>query len=186
MTNAPASTGADGRTSTTLPALGDPGLSDDAPDYARRLVDAVERATPVLAAMVEMDSAVRRAPGKWSPREIVGHLIDSASNNHQRFVRMRERDDLVVDGYDQDAWVAAQRYQDAPWLELVSLWRLYNRQLARVMSATPAADRDRPRTRHNLDQRAFLSVPVEQPTTLGYFMSDYVDHLEHHLRQILG
>lgn len=166
-----------------LPALH---LPDDAPAYARRLVDAVDRAVPTLAAMVDFDTAVRPAPGKWSPREIIGHLIDSASNNHQRFVRMRERDDLVVDGYAQDEWVAAQRYQDAPWMELVLLWELYNRHLARVMSATPAPDRDRLRTRHNLDVRAFLTVPSDEPTTLGYFMSDYVDHLEHHLRQILG
>jgi hypothetical protein len=169
-----------------VPSLGDARLSDGAPDYAIRLVNAVEHATPRLATMVDMDSAVHPAPGKWSPREIIGHLIDSASNNHQRFVRMRASDELVVDGYAQDEWVSAQRYQDAPWLELVSLWRLYNRQLARLMSVTPAEDRDRPRARHNLDQRAFISVPADQPTTLGYLMRDYVDHLEHHLRQILG
>jgi DinB superfamily len=186
MTNTRSTTGAGRADQPALPAFGDPGLPTDAPDYALRLVAAVDRATPLLAAMLDMDTAVHRAPGKWSPREIIGHLIDSASNNHQRFVRMRERDDLVVEGYAQDEWVAAQRYQDSPWVELVLLWQLYNRQLARVMSATPPADRDRPRARHNLDQRAFLSVPPDQPATLGYFMSDYVDHLEHHLRQIVG
>ena len=168
----------------TLPALEEFGLPEDAPEYAHRLVDAVDRAAPLLMAMPSLDTKVRPAPGKWSPREIIGHLIDSASNNHQRFVRARGRDDLVVDGYAQDEWVAAQRYQDAPWLELVLFWQLYNLHLARVMSATPAADRERPRTPHNLDQRAFLSVPADEPTTLGYFMNDYVDHLEHHLRQI--
>jgi hypothetical protein len=186
MTNSRATPGVARSDRPTSPAIGDPGLAADAPEYARRLVETVDRAAPVLAAMVDMDSAVRPAAGKWSPREIIGHLIDSASNNHQRFVRMRERDDLVVDGYAQDEWVAAQRYQDAPWLELVALWRLYNRHLARLMSATPPADRDRPRARHNLDQRAFILVPAGQPTTLGYLMSDYVDHLDHHLRQILG
>ena len=169
---------------SALPAFGDHALPDDAPEYARRLVDAVDRAAPRLATMADLDTTVRPAPGKWSPREIIGHLIDSASNNHQRFVRARGRTDLVVDGYAQDEWVAAQRYQDAPWLELVLFWQLYNRHLARVMSTTAAADRDRARAPHNLDQRAFISVPADQPTTLGYFMSDYVDHLEHHLRQI--
>ena len=161
-------------------------LPDDAPEYARRLMDVVDRASLALDAISDDASAVRPAPGKWSPREIVGHLIDSAGNNHQRFVRARDRDDLVFEGYAQDEWVAAQRYQDAPWHELVAFWQLYNHHLARVMSATPAADRDRERARHNLDQRAYRAVPASQPTSLGYFMSDYVDHLEHHLRQILA
>src|SRR5215218_8657132 len=87
----------------------------DAPAYAQRLVDVVDRASPTLLALGDDASRSRPAPGKWSPREIIGHLIDSASNNHQRFVRMRARDDLVVEGYQQEDWVAVQRYQDAPW-----------------------------------------------------------------------
>ena len=160
-------------------------LPDDAPAYARRLVDALGRATPALLALDDAATATRPAPGKWSPREIIGHLIDSASNNHQRFVRTRERDDLVVDGYEQDEWVAGQRYQDAPWAELVLLWLTYNHHLARVMAVTPAADRDRARREHNLHLRAFRPVPADHAVTLGYFMNDYVDHLEHHLAQVL-
>jgi hypothetical protein len=159
-------------------------LPDDAPACARRLADVVDRAGPALLAFGDDASRHRPAPGKWSPREIVGHLIDSASNNHQRFVRMRARDDLVVEGYHQDDWVAVQRYQDAPWTELVFLWQLYNRHMARLMCAIPAADRERVRAEHNLDQRAFRTVASERPTSLGYFMADYVDHLEHHLAQL--
>jgi len=66
------------------------------------------------------------------------------------------------------------------------LWMTYNRHLARLMTATPAADRDRVRVTHNLHLRAFRPVPSDLPVTLGYFMNDYVDHLEHHLSQILG
>jgi len=161
-------------------------LDPAAPAYARRLVDALNRATPALLALDDAATTRRPAPGKWSPREIIGHLVDSASNNHQRFVRMRDRDDLVVEGYEQDAWVAAQRYQDAPWAELVLLWMTYNRHLARLMAATPAADRERVRHRHNLDLRAYRPVPADRGATLGYFMNDYVDHLEHHLAQVLG
>jgi hypothetical protein len=161
-------------------------LPADAPRYARRLADVADRAVPSLIAIGDDDSRRRPAPGKWSPREIIGHLIDSAGNNHQRFVRMRARDDLVVEGYHQDEWVAAQHYQDAPWRELVLLWQLYNRHLARLMSITPVADRERVRSHHNLDQRAFRVVPRERTTTLEYFMADYVDHLEHHLAQVLG
>ena len=161
-------------------------LTGDAPAYAHRLVEALHRATPALLALDDAATARRPSPGKWSPREIIGHLVDSASNNHQRFVRMRDRDDLVVEGYEQDAWVTAQRYQDAPWTELVLLWMTYNRHLARLMAATPAADRDRVRHTHNLHLRAYRPVAADRPATLGYFMNDYVDHLEHHLAQVLG
>ena len=171
---------------TSLADLGAAPLDTDAPAYSRRLVDALHRATPALLALDDAATTRRPAPGKWSPREIIGHLVDSASNNHQRFVRMRDRDDLVVEGYEQDAWVAAQRYQDAPWRELVLLWMTYNRHLARLMAATPSVDRERVRHRHNLDQRAFRPVPADRGVTLGYFMNDYVEHLEHHLAQVLG
>ena len=168
----------------SLDALTAAPLPAGPPPYAERLVDALRRATPALLALDDTATARRPAPGKWSPREIIGHLVDSASNNHQRFVRMRDRDDLVVDGYEQDVWVASQRYGEAPWVELVLLWLTYNRHLARLMAATPPADRDRVRKVHNLHLRAFRPVPVDRDVTLAYFMNDYVDHLEHHLAQI--
>ena len=161
-------------------------LPDDAPASARRLADVVGRAAPALLALDDAATMRRPAPGKWSPREIIGHLVDSASNNHQRFVRMRDRDDLVVEGYEQDTWVEAQRYQDAPWTELVLLWATYNRHLARLMAATPAIARERVRHSHNLHLRAYRPVPADRAVTLAYFMDDYVDHLEHHLAQVLG
>ena len=174
------------RNALSLDALATAPLASDAPAYARRLVAAVRHATPPLLALDDAATARRPAPGKWSPREIIGHLVDSASNNHQRFVRLRDRDDLVVDGYEQDAWVAVQRYQDAPWVELVVLWVTYNRHLARLMAVTPAAARERVRHSHNLHLRAYRPVPADRAVTLDYFMSDYVDHLEHHLGQVLG
>ena len=109
------------------------------PACALALVDAVDDARPWLEALDDDTTAQRPGPGKWSPREILGHLIDSATNNHQRFVRARWQQDLVFAGYDQDGWVEAQRYQDAPWQELVTLWASYNRHLARVMAAAPAS-----------------------------------------------
>ena len=72
------------------------------PTCARRLRDALAAAEPRLRAISDADSARPRAPGKWSPREIIGHLIDSASNNHQRFVRASLQDELVFDGYEQE------------------------------------------------------------------------------------
>ena len=134
--------------------------------------------------MSELDSAKPPTPGKWSPKEVLGHLIDSASNNHQRFVRAQFTDDLVFPGYDQETWVAAQRYRSAPWPELVGLWSGFNLHLARVIEAAPASVRERPRARHNLHEIAWKAIPEDQPATLEYFMRDYVAHLRHHLAQI--
>ena len=153
---------------------------------AVRLRAAVDAATPRLLALPAEAVTRRPAPDQWSPAEVVGHLIDSASNNHQRFVRAPDKNDLVFDGYAQDEWVARQRYQEAPWEELVLLWQLYNRQLARVMSATPRDVREKVHVRHNLHRVAWRTVPENRSTTLDYFMHDYVDHLEHHLAQVLA
>jgi hypothetical protein len=151
---------------------------------AARLTAAVERATPKLLALSEASVSEPRAPGEWCPKEIIGHLIDSATNNHGRFVRAQLRDDLLFEGYDGERWVEAQRYSDAVWTELVALWRGLNVHVARVIENAPQDVRDAERARHNLDQIAFRAVPRDQPATLDFFMNDYVDHLEHHLAQI--
>jgi hypothetical protein len=154
--------------------------------YVAELARTVDAAVPALRAIADDASGRHPAPGKWSPREIVGHLIDSASNNHQRFVRAQFQDDLVFHGYDQNRWVAVQAYQHAPWLELIDLWAGFNRQLGRVMAAVPDSVRLKAHTRHNLHEIAWQTVAEGQPATLDDFMADYVGHLQHHLRQILG
>jgi DinB superfamily len=155
-------------------------------DYVMELRKAIAEATPKLLALTDDESARRPAPDRWSPREIVGHLIDSASNNHQRFIRAQFQDELAFQGYEQEAWVRVQRYQDAPWKELVTLWQTYNLHIARVMEAAPEQERTRERGRHNLNQIGWQTVPEDKPATLDYLMSDYVGHLKNHLRQILG
>lgn len=154
--------------------------------YAIELRETVERAAPLLLALPDEQSAQRSGPGKWSPREIIGHLIDSASNNHQRFVRAQFQDNLIFPGYSQEDWVRVQRYKDAPWKELVTLWQSYNLQLVRVMAAVPEEIRNKKHSRHNFHQIGWQTVPEEEPATLGFLMSDYVAHLKNHLRQILG
>ena len=155
----------------------------DANFYIAELRTIVERESPRL--LGAPPDAVERRPAKcgWSAKEVLGHLIDSAAVNHQRFVRAQWQD-LVFAGYAQDDWVAAQQYQSAPWLELVALWREYNRQLARVMAAVPIDIRLRPQRRHNLHEIAFHPVAEDEPATLDYLMRDYVEHLQHHLKQI--
>jgi hypothetical protein len=153
-------------------------------EYVAELREAIHGATPVLKAMGEERSRQRPAPGKWCPREVIGHLIDSASNNHQRFVRAQFQEDLVFSGYEQDAWVSVQKYRDAPWEDLIALWSSFNLHIARVMDFVPKDERERPRAHHNLDEIAWNPVPRDRPATLDYFMSDYVAHLKHHLAQV--
>jgi hypothetical protein len=145
---------------------------------------AVRRHTPALRAMSEAKSRRPRAAGKWTPREILGHLIDSASNNHQRFVRARFQEDLVFPGYAQEEWVRGQNYAEARWAELVELWRLYNLHLARVMEATPESVRRKRTRRHNFHVLLMRKVPEGSPAALEDLMRDYVAHLEHHVAQI--
>ena len=153
--------------------------------YLHEFVGIVDQAAERLRRISDADAARKPAPGKWSRKEIIGHLIDSAANNHVRFVRAQFLDGLVFAGYEQDKWVAIVNYQSRPWQELVALWQLYNHHIAHIMATADPSAVDRPQTSHNFDDIAFKPVPRDQPSTLGYFMRDYVDHLEHHLRQIL-
>jgi len=145
---------------------------------------AVETIRPLLERSGEPVVSRRPGPGKWSAKQVLGHLVDSASNNHQRFVRAQLTDDLVFPGYQQETWVALQRYDEAPWPELVTLFTSFNIHLARVIAAIPPEVRLKTRTRHNLHQLAWKPVPESEPTTLEYFLRDYVGHLKNHLAQV--
>ena len=149
-------------------------------DFDHTIISAEER----LAALTHLQSETPRAPGKWSPKEIIGHLIDSASNNHQRFIRAQFKDDLMFDGYQQDEWVRVQKYQLEEWGALIGLWAAYNRHLLYVVSHIPESILKKDRVHHNLHLRAFKPVPPNIPVSLEFFIIDYVDHLKHHIRQI--
>ncbi len=146
----------------------------------------IKTATARLLSISEQQSEKPRAEGKWSPKEIIGHLIDSAANNHQRFVRAQCSDDLVFPGYEQEQWVRLQRYGEESWEHLVQLWKHYNFHLLHLMSSTEEAPLRKLRARHNLHQIAWKAVAEQEPVTLEYFMRDYVAHLKHHVSQILG
>lgn len=148
--------------------------------------DTVDASAARLLEMSSAQASERPAPGAWSPKEIIGHLIDSASNNHGRFVRAQLQDDLVFDGYEQDEWVRAQGYQERTWADVVLLWQAFNHHIACVMEAASLEVLARPRARHNLDALAWQPVSAGQPATLENFMRDYVGHLKHHLRQALS
>ena len=146
--------------------------------------ETIETAEKRLLSISEQQSQVSRANGKWSPKEIIGHLIDSAANNHQRFVRAQFSDELTFSGYEQDDWVHVQGYNQEPWQQLVQLWKHYNLHLLHLMWLVLEQTRTKPRTIHNLDQIAWKTVAKNETVTLDYFMRDYVAHLKHHLGQI--
>jgi DinB family protein len=151
-------------------------------DFRRTISSASEQLLQISAEK----SQVPRAADKWSPKEIIGHLIDSASNNHQRFVRAQFTDDLIFAGYEQEGWVRVQDYQGESWAELVQLWKLYNQHILHVMSLVPEEERRKLRYKHNLHQIASDSLSESEPVTLEWFMRDYVDHMKKHLGQILA
>ena len=141
-------------------------------------------ALEVLVVDDEAQAAEPRAEDHWSAKQIIGHLIDSAANNHARFVLAQLKDDLVFPGYDQNGWVKTNHYQEASWIQLVDLWRTYNLHLHHVMAHADKNKLNTPCTLHTLQEIAFKTVPKSEPVTLEYLMKDYVDHLKHHLAQI--
>ncbi len=143
-------------------------------EAARELCSVLDEALPGLRALGEQRAGATRGQGKWTRKEILGHLIDSALNNLQRFVRAQLERRLVIPSYDGDGWVATERPGERSWVELLAVWEALNRHLAHVMSGAPS------------DRLANECVIGDsQPVTLGWLMSDYVRHLKHHLQQIL-
>lgn len=143
-------------------------------DVADDLSGVVKETAPRLEAITEADSHRTRGQGTWSRKQILGHLIDSALNNLQRFVRAQHGAELAFPDYDQPFWVERGGYQDRPWPALIRLWTELNGHLAHVI-ARIADDR--------------LGTPCRigdsKPLTLEFIVRDYVEHLRHHLEQIL-
>lgn len=123
-----------------------------------------------------VDWEFKYSPEKWSGKEIIGHLIDSAQVNLQRFVRCTYQENFKL-VYDQVEWVQAQHYQQAQLDELLSLWRLLNRQIIRVLENYPV---DR------LQAQCDNSKTEQSLHTVEFLAQDYVEHLEHHLNQIIN
>ena len=130
---------------------------------------------PELSRFSRDATGCRPGPGEWSQREILGHLIDSAANNHQRIVRAVQGGGLQLMSYDQREWVKVQRYNECPWAVLVSLWAAYNRHLSHVIAGIPESAAQTP-----------CNVGAENPVSLDFVETDYLRHLKHHLKDILG
>src|SRR5580700_4321055 len=104
---------------------------------ASRLYALLETAPARLGQISEEDACVSPAPGRWSKKQILGHLIDSAGNNHQRFVRAQTAPRLEFPAYQQESWVAVQSYATESWPDLVDLWVQLNRHLLHIIRNVP-------------------------------------------------
>lgn len=144
-------------------------------DNLRALVHELPRE---LLAISETDAARPSASGGWSRKELLGHLIDSATVNHQRFVRAQLETGFSF-VYQQNEWVDLQRYRNRSWEELVTLWTALNRHLLYAIEAIPEDKLQ------NLCGQGSEGGPGKvEPWTLAYRIPDYLQHMRHHIEQI--
>jgi hypothetical protein len=129
---------------------------------------------PALLSDIPEEELIHKpSPTKWSKKEILGHLIDSASNNHQRFVRV-QFEHVPSISYDPDLWNDHGYYNQLGSLHLISFWENYNRHLAALAESIPPA---------HLNKKCHTGG--DSIVTLEWLIQDYVTHLEHHLREIV-
>jgi hypothetical protein len=137
-----------------------------------KLSKVLTKAPALLAAISADEAAKQPSSGKWSKKQELGHLVDSACNNHQRIVRAQVETEPSLPGYDGDRWVALHDYQGTEWKDIIDRWQVLNEHLLRAATAISP-------------QATELKLEVGgKRMTLGFVVTDYVDHLLHHLRHI--
>ncbi len=137
------------------------------------LRDAIDRAMPRLETITEAKAASARVG--WTRKEELGHLLDSAANNHQRFVRGGLDGHYTGPGYLGDAWVAIHGYAELPWTFLVQFWKSYNSLLCEVIARIPDSSLG-----------GECAIGDGDAETLQFVIEDYVKHLQHHIDRILS
>jgi len=138
-----------------------------------QLVELVSKTKRDLEGLSEPEASLVRGDDGWSRKQILGHLIDSASNNHLRFVRALLQPEVRMPGYDQDGCVRVERFQELPWTQLMDFWATYNHFLAHVIAGFP---KDKLGT--------VCAIGDSAAMTLQELADDYVRHMQHHLAQI--
>lgn len=133
--------------------------------------------------------SLKPQPDKWSAKQIIGHLIDSANNNHRRFVKAQYQNNLIFIGYEQESWVEVQDYQNLDWLYLLEMWKTYNLFICRIIENISEDKLNKMTTEHNYHNMAWGkdkdSFPLEgEPSNLAFLIEDYIGHLKHHITQI--
>jgi len=133
------------------------------------------RAVPTLLYDIPAtDFDSKPAEEKWSKKEILGHLIDSATNNHHRFIRA-QFENVPQITYDQNSWNKFNYYQQIDVSQLIQFWTFYNLQLLKLFTLMPLSS-----------LKKECNTGGSENVTIEWLIIDYVSHLEHHLAQILG
>ncbi len=140
-------------------------------NIATELEKYIDKHLDALHAIPENEFAFKPSPLKWSKKEIIGHMVDSAMSNIRRFiVAQYENEPHIV--YKQDNWVNLSNYQNYNSSELIQLWYLLNKHLANILKNIPEEDLK-------------LKCKTEDVHTLEWLSEDYLKHLKHHLHQVL-
>lgn len=111
---------------------------------------------------------------KWSKKEELGHLIDSAQNNIQRFIRVQYENEVHI-MYHPDNWVLLNDYQNSNTKDLIELWYLLNKQIIIILEKMPTEKQE---TLMSFDKDASIK------NTTVFIANDYVQHMTHHLKNI--
>ena len=127
---------------------------------------------PKLNSLTEDEFAYKPSPAKWSKKELIGHLIDSAQSNLRRFVVAQYEESPAIN-YNQDKWVTINNYQHEDVKDIIKLWYLLNRQIAFVLKNTSA----------EMSQRICIT---SASYTIEWLAQDYIKHLTHHIHQVLN
>jgi len=153
--------------------------------YSETLIQIINNATPKILAIGEEKMSLKPSIDKWSNKEILGHLIDSAMNNYRRILIAPSKEDLIFEGYDQVYWVKTNAYQSRDLVEIVSLWKALNQHIATLIHQTPVTALNKKTVIHAFDQTAMLPLQKGESSSLAYLVWDYLYHLEHHLAQLI-
>ncbi|MCX7876890.1 MAG: hypothetical protein N2321_12110 [Melioribacteraceae bacterium] len=154
-------------------------------EFLQEQKELIEEYFQRLNQISESDAAIK-LNDKWSKKEIIGHLIDSASVNHERFIRAQFKDDLIFPGYNQDKWVEVQNYQNANWGSLIELWKNFNLMLLNSIDNIPEIILMTKRENHNLNEIAWKTIDKKSPASLDYLIKDYFGHMYHHINKIFS
>jgi hypothetical protein len=138
-------------------------------EYLQKIIRVYSRRLEALS-----DEAYEWRPqsDKWSKKEILGHLVDSAQNNIRRFI-VAQYEEMPNIFYAQDEWVALTGYKDYPNRDLIALWTLLNNHILIIL------------VKMSPDAKQRRCKMGGQPQTLAWVAADYCNHLLHHLHQIL-
>ncbi|WP_298516357.1 DinB family protein [uncultured Kordia sp.] len=140
-----------------------------------KLQQLLNKGTTYFKQTPESELSRKVSVDKWSKKEILGHLIDSGINNLQRFTEIQfVEKPYRIRTYHQNELVQANDYQNAETKEIVDFWNALNHRILNVMKQ---------QTEETLNY--VIELDTDNSCDLRFLMTDYVEHMEHHLKQIL-